>query len=142
MIYHFKFRKEAGGYSAECTELKGCRTQGKNMKSLRKNAAEALNLFLSEPDDSKLIFAKPRINAKAKNTFGVAVEASIAIANRIRELRIENELTQNAMKDKLGIKNLSNYQRLEDPSRANPAWTTLLLIKKAFPEFHVDDLLD
>ena len=46
-----------------------------------------------------------------------------------------------AMKDKLGIKHLSNYQRLEDPHKANPEWATLMLIKRVFPEFRVDDLM-
>jgi len=141
MKYHFKILKESRGYSTECVELEGCRTQGSSLTELRRNAKEALNLFLSEPTSSKLIFPKPRIKVGTKNIMEIEVEASISIANRIRELRIENELTQNAMKDRLGIKNLSNYQRLEDPSRANPEWTTLLLIKKAFPDFHVDDLM-
>lgn len=141
MKYHFKIHKESRGYWAECIELEGCQTQGNSMAELRQNAEEALNLFLSEPTSSKLIFAKPKEKITAKNIFAVSVEASIAIANRIRELRLENELTQIAMKDRLGIKHLSNYQRLEDPLRANPEWTTLLLIKKAFPSFHVDDLM-
>jgi antitoxin HicB len=141
MKYHFKIHKESHGYSANCIELEGCRTQANTLVKLRKNAAEALNLFLSEPTESKLVFPKPKSRLAGKNIFEVNVEASIAIANRIRETRIENELTQHAMKDRLGIKTLSNYQRLEDPARANPAWTTLLLIKKAFPDFHVDDLM-
>jgi antitoxin HicB len=141
MRYHFKVRKESRGYSANCIELEGCRSQGSNKEELRKNIAEALNLFLSEPADSKLIFPRPKAKVSGKNILEVAVDASVAIANRIREVRLENELTQNAMKDRLGIKNLSNYQRLEDPDRANPEWSTLLLIKREFPDFYVDDLL-
>ena len=67
--------------------------------------------------------------------------ATVAIANRIREIRLKNHLTQTAMMARIGIKNLSNYQRLENPGKANPEWTTLLIIKKAFPQFEVDDLL-
>lgn len=140
MKYHFKIRKESRGYSAECIELEGCRIQGSNLQNLRDNAENALNLYLAEPSHSKLVFPQP-LKKAPRQSFAVPVEASIAIANRIREVRLGHELTQHAMKDRLGIKNLSNYQRLEDPSRANPAWTTLLLIKRAFPDFHVDDLL-
>jgi predicted RNase H-like HicB family nuclease/DNA-binding XRE family transcriptional regulator len=141
MKYHFKVYKESKGYWTKCIEIDGCQTQADTLMELRENAAEALNLHLSEPPDSNLIFPPPKVGIRGKNIFEVEVEPSIAIANRIRQLRVENELTQNAMKDRLGIKNLSNYQRLEDPSRANPAWTTLLMIKKAFPDFHVDDLM-
>jgi antitoxin HicB len=141
MKYHFKIKKESRGYSADCIELEGCRTQGNTLLELRENAEDALNLFLSEPADSKLIFPPPKKISKKKHILEAVVKDSIAIANRIREIRVENELTQSAMKDRLGIKTLSNYQRLEDPSRANPEWSTLLLIKNAFPEFHVDDLM-
>lgn len=140
MKYHFKIHKEKGGYWAECVELEGCRTQGDTKAELLFNMDEALNLYLSEPADSKLIFPAPR-RTKGKNIVPIAVHPSVAIANRIRELRLTNNLTQVAMRDRLGIKSLSNYQRLEDPERANPEWRTLLLIKQAFPKFHVDDLM-
>lgn len=142
MNYHFKIHKERdGGFWAECLELEGCRTQGNNLAELKRNIQEALDTYLSEPQDSKHIFPQPKKSLRGKNIFALAPSPSVAIANRIRELRIENELTQIAMKDKLGIKSLSNYQRLEDPHRANPEWKTLLLIKKVFPKFHVDDLM-
>lgn len=142
MKYHFKIHKEkSGGYWAECLELKGCRTEADNKEDLNKNMSEVLNLFLSEPPESKHIFPRPKVRSLGRGVVAVSVEPSVAIANRIRELRLENELTQVAMKDRLGIKNLSNYQRLEDPERANPEWSTLLLIKKFFPKFRLDDLM-
>ena len=140
MKYHFKVYKKSEGYWAECVELDGCHTQGDTKSDLLFNMENALNLYLSEPPDSRHIFPAPR-RIKGKNIVSVAVHPSIAIANRIRELRLINKLTQIAMKDRLGMKSLSNYQRLEDPERANPEWRTLLLIKQAFPKFHVDDLM-
>jgi antitoxin HicB len=141
MKYHFKiYKKKSDRYWAECVELDGCHTQGDTKSDLIFNMANALNLYLSEPSHSKHIFPMPR-RIKGKNIVSIAVHPSIAIANRIRELRLINKLTQVAMKDRLGIKSLSNYQRLEDPERANPEWRTLLLIKEAFPKFHVDDLM-
>jgi antitoxin HicB len=140
--YHFKIHKErAGGYWAECIELEGCRTEADTREDLECNMAEALNLYLSEPQDSKYIFPAPRKSLSGKNIAAISAHPSVAMANRIRELRLKSKLTQVAMKDRLGIKNLSNYQRLEDPQRANPEWHTLLLIKRAFPKFRVDDLM-
>lgn len=142
MKYHFKIHKEkSGGYWAECIELHGCRTQGENREELEKNMFEVLNLFLSEPADSKCIFSQPQKKIEGRNVLAVSVKPSVAIANRIRELRLKSNLTQMEMKIRLGIKNLSNYQRLEDPERANPEWKTLLLIKEFFPKFRLDDLM-
>ncbi len=142
MKYHFKIYKErAGGCWAECVELEGCRTEADTREELERNMENALNLYLSEPQDSKHLFPAPRKSFSGKNIASVSVDPKVSIANRIRELRLKNKLTQIAMKDRLGIKNLSNYQRLEDPKRANPEWQTLLLIKKAFPKFRVDDLM-
>lgn len=142
MKYHFKIHKDhaKGGYWAECLEL-SCVTQGETRTELNANMIEALNLLLSEPPASNLIFPPPRKSMNGKNIVAVPVHPSVSMANRIRELRLKNKLTQMAMKDRLGIKHLSNYQRLEDPERANPEWKTILLIKKAFPKFRVDDLM-
>lgn len=143
MKYHFKVHKEKkGGYWADCIELEGCRTQGATLKTLTKNMSEALNLYLSEPPESQHVFARPQKRINGKNIVLVAVDPAVAMANRIRELRLKNHLTQMAMKDRLGIKNLSNYQRLEDPYKANPEWSTLMNIKEQFPQFRLDDLMD
>ncbi len=142
MKYHFKYFKDIrGGYWAECLELEGTRTEGVNKKHLFKNMREALDLTLSEPPDSRLIFPPPNPRLKGRNVVAIEVDPSVAMAMTIRQLRLKNELTQVAMKQRLGIKHLSNYQRLEDPNRANPEWKTLLMIKKAFPEFRLDPLL-
>jgi len=142
MKYHFKVHKDrSGGFWAECIELEGCRTEGNSKGELETNMAVALNLYLSEPPDSKHIFPAPKKSVSGKNIVAIATKPSVAMANRIRELRLKNKLTQVGMKDRLGIKALSNYQRLEDPKRANPEWHTLVMIKKAFPQFRVDDLM-
>lgn len=141
MKYHFKIHKEKRGYWAECIELEGCSTQGETRAELETNMSEVLNLYLSEPMTSRHLFPYPRTKISGKNIKLVEVEPSVAIANRIRELRIRSHLTQQMMKEFLGIKNLSNYQRLEDPERSNPEWATLMLIKSKFPQFKLDDLL-
>ncbi len=40
------YRAEEGGYWAECRELPGCVTQGETMTEVRKNAREAITLYL------------------------------------------------------------------------------------------------
>lgn len=141
MKYHFKIQTEKRGYSAFCLELEGCQTQAEGKAELLRNMEEALNLFLSEPFSSRHVFTRPRKDLSGRNIVAVSVAPSVAFANRMRELRIRCGLTQVEMKKRLGIKNLSNYQRLEDPSRANPEWKTLFVIKKNFPKFKVEDLL-
>lgn len=141
MKYHFKFHKEKSTFWAECIELEGCNTQANSMEELRNNMREALNLYLSEPENSKLIFPHPKKNVKGRNIVLVDVDSTVAIANRIREIRLKNNLSQILMKDYLGINHLSSYQRLEDPARSNPEFKTLMLIKEKFPSFKVDDLL-
>lgn len=104
------------------------------------NIQEALNLYLSEPYNSKHIFPKPKKESSARNTIAVEVWPSVAFANRLREFRIKCKLTQHEMRHKLGLKHLSNYQRLEDPRRSNPELKTMCLLKKVFPRFKFEDL--
>ena len=141
MKYHFKIQSEKKGYLAFCVELEGCQTQADSKTELLRNMEEALNLYLSEPFSSRHMFVRPKKDLSGRNIVAVSVAPSVAFANRMRELRIRYGLTQVEMKKRLGIKNLSNYQRLEDPLRANPEWKTLFLIKKSFPKFKVEDLL-
>jgi antitoxin HicB len=140
MKYHFKIHKESKGYWAECVELKECSTQADTKEELEKNMSEALNLFLSEPESSSYIFAKPKKMKLSSNIKEVSVEPTIAMALKIRELRLANNLTQKGMMERLGIKFLSNYQRLENPRTSNPEVKTLSKIKKKFPDFSIDEV--
>lgn len=139
MKYHFKVQKEKEGFSAVCVELKSCHTQGKNLEELKANMHEALNLHLSEPEDSTVVFPLPKRMA-GKNIVEVDVEPGVALAMLIRQTRLKKNMTQHQMKDMLGIKNLSNYQRLEDPKRANPELKTLAHILKALPEVNPSEV--
>lgn len=140
MKYHFRIYSDASGYWAKCLELEGCQTQADTREALVLNLSEALNLYLSEPLDSKHIFAKPSKRITGKNVIAVQVRPSVEFANRLREFRIKCKLTQHQMKDKLGFKHLSSYQRLEDPERANPELKTMCLLKKIFPRFKFEDI--
>jgi antitoxin HicB len=139
MEYHFKVHKEKKGYWAECLELKGCQTQADSLSELEANMKEALNLFLSENEDSVLIFSLPK-KVPGKSIVAVEVDPAVALALMIRQARLKKKLTQTQMKDLLGIKTLSNYQRLEDPKRANPEFRTLILLNQQIPELKIENI--
>jgi antitoxin HicB len=142
MIYHFKVKKSKDGYWAQCLELKGCRTQGETLEELKVNMNDALNLYLAESEDSSVLFAMPKSKAAGKSILEVEVDPSVAIAMMIRQARLRMKKTQKEMMSFLEIKTLSNYQRLEDPSRANPELKTLVKLTKAIPDLSLARLLD
>ena len=141
MEYHFKIHKEKNGCWAECLELPGCRSQADSLEELKGSAKEALNLYLSEDLESKVIFSMPKTNV-GKNILAVEVDPGVALALLVRQARLNRNMTQTQMKEALGIKTLSNYQRLEDPKRANPELRTLITIIKALPEIKFGALLE
>ncbi len=112
MRYHFKVHEEKKGYWAECIELKGCSTQANSKKELIENASEALNLYLDEPENSKIIFPNPLSSVKRKQIIEVPVDPKIAFAMALRQERVKNNLTQSQVAKKLGLKNAYSYQRL------------------------------
>ncbi|MDZ4676935.1 MAG: type II toxin-antitoxin system HicB family antitoxin [Oligoflexia bacterium] len=141
MKYHFKTHKEGKGYWAECLELSGCMTQAHSIEELKKNMEEALNLYLDEPADSKLLLPLPKRNLRGQNITSIAVNPQIAFAFYLRHLRLSHKMTQKEVANKMGFKNLYSYQRLEISDTANPQLSTLVLIKKVFPEFDIEEIL-
>ena len=137
MKYHFRIHKEKNGYWGECVELVGCRTQADDHKDLLNNMKKALNLILSEPDSSTVIFPEPRKNLKSKNIVEVQVSPNVAFALQLRQIRLKRNLTQKAMMSFLGILHVSNYQRLENPKKANPELKTLFELQQQLPELSV-----
>lgn len=134
MKYHFKTHKEKTGYWAECIELKGCRSEGDSWEELLENLKDALDLYLSEPESSWIIFPAPRKIKKNRSLIEVKVDPNIAFSVQIRQIRIKRKLTQKGMMALLGIKTLSNYQRLENPEKANPELKTLVELQSHLPE--------
>lgn len=138
MIYHFKLHKDKDGYWAECLELSGCHTQGETIEEVKLNALEALNLYLDEPESSKIIFPLPSTKHKVgKNIFEVKVDPSIGFAFLLRRTRLKKGLTQHQMKDLLKFKTLFSYQKLEKAKYANPTLKSLENIKENLPEFPI-----
>lgn len=140
MFYHFKIHKEPPGFWAECVELKGCVTQADNLKKLYKNMEEALNLYLNEPEASKITFPLPNKDLAGKNIVQIPINPKIAFAMKMKIYRSKKGLSQKQVADLLGMKNIYSYQRLESTKKANPNLSTIARIKEVFPEFNIDDI--
>ena len=141
MRYHFKVTKEKDGFSAVCVELPGCVTQGDTDAELEANMREALDLYLDEPADSKAVFPLPKKRITAKHVVEVSVSSRIAFAFALRRSRLRCRLTQRQAADRIGITgSLNNYQRLENSDTANPELETLVRIKRAFPDFPIEQV--
>ncbi len=138
MVYHFRVHKGRDGLWTECLELRGCSTQADSMRELQKNAREALNLYLGEPENSQLTFPLPA-DHRGKDIIEVPVDPGVAFSVLLRNYRINNKYTQRQVAQKLGMKNLYSYQRLE--RRSNPNLVTLQKIKQVFPDLSVDYVL-
>jgi antitoxin HicB len=142
MKYHFKIHKESDGFWAECVELAGCHTEAETLSDLETNMAEVLNLYLSEPENSKILFPLPL--KKTPNTRGVTlipVDPSVAFSCLIRMTRIKHKLTLREMAKKLNYKNINTYAKLERAKTANPELRTLANIKNIFSDFPINLLL-
>ncbi len=138
MKYHFKIRKEKDGYSARCLELEGCVTEADAMDELRKNMEEALNLYVEEPEHSKVLAELPNDKIRSsKNVVEVSLDPQIAFSFMVRYCRLKHGLTQQQAAKKMGFPDLYSYQRLE-AKKCNPTLKILSKIKKLFPEFSID----
>lgn len=138
MRYHFKVHKEGKVFWAECLELDGCFTQANSMKELHEMMEEALNLYLSEPENSTKLANLPNEHIrKTKNIVEVSVDSEVAFSFLVRYHRIKHGMTQHQAAKKLGFDNINSYQRLER-KKCNPNLKTLSKIKAIFPDFSLD----
>jgi antitoxin HicB len=138
MRYHFKVHNRKLLW-AECLELDGCVTQGKNRDDLERNMKDALNLYLEEPESSTAIFPPPLSKQDGPGIVPVEVEPPVAFALQLRQLRLQSRLTQKEAARRLGMRSLYSYQRLE--RRSNPSLATIKRVKALFPEFSLDSVL-
>lgn len=137
MNYHFKINEDSEGFWAECCELKGCLTQAKTLEILKESCSEALNLYLEEPNDSKMVFPLPDGSLDSnKKLIKVSVEPELALAVLLRFYRSNSKLTQKQVSELLGMKNLYSYQRLE--KKSNPTLNIIKKIHSVFPEIKLE----
>ena len=138
MEYHFKTHKSSDGYWAECIELEGCSTQGDTKEELRENMFECLNLYLDEAPSSDVVFPLPKKKIEGNNIEKVKVQPAIAFSYNLRRVRLKHKMTQKQVAERMGLKNIYSYQRLESSGKANPALQTLVQVKEVFPELKLD----
>ena len=137
MNYHFQIHKEAEGFWAECCELQGCVTQAETLEKLKDSCREVLNLYLEEPNDSKMVFSLPDSSLDSnKKLYKIAVEPEIALAVLLRFYRSNSKMTQKQVSELLGMKNVYSYQRLE--KKSNPTLTIIKKIHNIFPDIKLE----
>jgi antitoxin HicB len=142
MLYHFKTHKVTDGYWAECLELVGCQTQADTHEELHVNMEEVLNLYLSEPQNSKLIFPLPlKRTPVVKGIVKISVDPSVAFSFLIRMTRLQNKLTLKEMAKILNYKNINTYAKLERAKTSNPELKTIAKIKSVFTDFPINLIL-
>jgi len=140
MKYHFTIHEEENGYWAECCELVGCIAESDSIENLEKECHETLNLYLEEKTDSKIVFPLPNSTLEnKKNILSITVDPEIALAIMLRNQRLHSNMTQKEVSEKLGMKNIYSYQRLE--KKSNPTLSIIKKIHKVFPEIKFEYLL-
>lgn len=140
MRYHFRIHKEKKGFWAECIELPGCVTQANTREELNASMQEALNLYLEEDDVTEYLAPLPKMSIKTgRNVVAVPVDPSIALSFAIRRERIQCGLTQREAADKLGMKAIYSYQRLE--RKCNPTLDLIYKLVSLFPALSLDKIL-
>lgn len=137
MKYHFKVHKEGKGYWGECCELEGCMSQGKTLKELQVNVKEALNLYLDEPRNSRMVFPLPKRSIKGRKIIAISVNPQIALAVMLRNERLKRKWSQKMTAERLGIP-LYSYQKLESSKTTNPRWKTLVKLLQIFPNLNLN----
>ncbi len=139
MNYHFHVHKENNGFWAECCELSGCVAEADTLEELKEECKESLNLYLEEPSDSKVVFPLPENELDSnKKILSIAVEPEIALAVLLRYYRSNSRMTQKQVSEKLGMKNVYSYQRLE--KKSNPTLNIMKKIHIVFPEIKFEYL--
>lgn len=142
MKYHFRIHKEKKGYWAESVEAGlNANTQADTLDKLYKNMKKVLELCLEEPEGSHYIPPLPDPTIKGKNIVEVPVDPKIALAAMVRRERLEQKLSQRKAAEKMGFKNVIQYQRLESGKTTNPELETLIKLKRIFPGLSVDSAL-
>ena len=139
MMYHFKIHKEENGFWAESYELSGCVSQADTLPELKRACEEALNLYLEEPTDLKMVFPLPDSTLDTNKTFlSVPVDPEIALAVLLRHYRSSSKLTQKQVSEMLGMKNVYSYQRLE--KKSNPTLHVMKKIHTVFPDMKLEHI--
>lgn len=132
MKYAAKFVKEDDGkYSVSFPGegMDGCITCGLSFEDAKKNAQEALDLYIEGIYSLRGKIPMPS-EVEGDDIFYFSPSPSVEFAVILRSEREKTNLTQTEMAEKAGIAP-AMYQRLENPRRANPTLKTIVKLQTA-----------
>ncbi len=142
MEYHFKIHSEKNnGFWAQCIEIPEAKTQADSLNELYSNMEEVINLVLDDPENREALPPFPKKLKVTKDIIKVKVDPKISFALILKRERLKRNLTQRQVADKLGLKNLYSYQRLESAKTANPQLTTISKVKAIFPNVRLEEVV-
>lgn len=127
--YQAKIFKDKGDYSVTFPDIPTCFSRGKTKDAARKNAREALSLYLEEARDIHWEIPKAR-QRRGKQYEWITPSPDIAIPLMIRTARLTKGYSQNQLAKLLGM-SVQQLQKLETPGKSNPTVRTLSAISAA-----------
>jgi len=111
------------------------------MEELKSNLQEALEGGLSVDFQGEFAHSLPNPALSDNNAYiRITVSPEVAFMVYLRAYRHNKKLTQNQMKDALGMKSRNSYVKLE--RQGNPTFKTAGRILKAFPDFPIEECFD
>lgn len=134
MNYSFPARIEWNAddcvYHVRFPDFSGCITYGATIEQAKTMASDALSGVLESmmTHDEPIPEPSP---ATGRDIYQIEPEPNVAFALWLRRARAVRGLTLTEAAERLGIK-YQVYQRLENPTTANPTLKTIRKIEKAF----------
>ncbi len=130
--YKARIQKDGRGYVVSFPDLPGCLSAGRTLPEAKRNAVEALDLYLEEANDPRWQLPASR-DLRGRDYHWVTASPDIAIPLMIREARRAKKISQQKLAELLEMK-LQTYQKLEYPRKSNPTAKTLVHIASVLEE--------
>jgi len=130
--YQARIYKDGAGYSVDFPDLPGCYSSGRNRTEARRNAREALSLYLEDARDPEWTTPVARSRKSAAYEW-VHPEPNVAVPLMIRRARQRHGMSQRQLAAELGM-SVQQLQKLETPGKSNPTVKTLGAISNALNE--------
>ncbi len=125
MKYNCDIYEEENKWIVEFPDMPNVLTYGESKEEALYMAKDALNGVLAVDLDNKFPIPAP----KYTGGYAIEVEPKIAFAITLRSCRAK--LTQKEVASKIGM-SYQQYQKLENPNKANPTLETLYKLQKVF----------
>lgn len=125
MTYNCDIKNEDNKFIVQFPDIQNVLTYGTSEKNALLMAEEALNAVLETDLDENYPIPEP----KYKSGYAIEVSPKIAFAIELRKAR--GNRTQKEVAERAGM-TYQQYQRLENPKKANPTLETLYRLQKVF----------